>query len=551
MNTVAKTTKSSDEENEPEASTEQRNSYTQQRHSSSNALAKISAVTVDQRRASAVGQATISSVPKHEQLAEDTRTKSTHMVVTNVMRISGSELEPNLQNYEETQSGQMEKAYKKETNEQKRVMVQEVPKDEQDTTDDRVAKNKPRIQPFMGKAVPDASDIESTTPVSRWPIGNKGSASGANVRSLTMDHQPAITLSSLEAACFSSVLQECLDFLNILRYVIPAEVDERWDERYKTIAELYGVPDEPKMIFREDMGLLPLIPSVAEKIQRDRTYAYEILRRTTSNIRDNKTFESLELVIDDIVKTQEGERELQINWELWTEQAKQLQDLVDYDKLEFEDSRKQRTEMVQKVNADVDNSIFFNGSQLGYVERWEDAQLEKQELKLAQKEEQLLNLKANCEKLEKADQIVSGEVRTYLEANTREMEDEIISWTSQYIEELERREQEMTELKDHIEGQLVELEELSLLRDARQVFIDEVLAEKERVKKEEEYWREIHRVATLIQAQWRGYMVRKQIGPFKGLRARLKKRKGKGSKAQKKAGKGRKKPGTSPSKKKK
>lgn len=77
--------------------------------------------------------------------------------------------------------------------------------------------------------------------------------------------------------------------------------------------------------------------------------------------------------------------------------------------------------------------------------RWEDAQLEKQQLKLEQKQAELLALKANCDKMEKADQIVSGEVRTYLEASTREMEDEIMSWTSQYIEELERRQQELSE----------------------------------------------------------------------------------------------------------
>lgn len=88
---ISQATNSSAEDQE-EVSTQQIVSYSLQRHSSSNTGAKLSAVAADQRKVSAVGQATISSVPKDEQLAEDTRRKSTQMVVTNVKRISGSEL---------------------------------------------------------------------------------------------------------------------------------------------------------------------------------------------------------------------------------------------------------------------------------------------------------------------------------------------------------------------------------------------------------------------------------------------------------------------------
>lgn len=96
-----------------------------------------------------------------------------------------------------------------------------------------------------------------------------------------------------------------------------------------------------------------------------RTYVYEVLKKTVCNIESENTFQSLEESINEIVKTQEGERELQINCELWTEQAKQLQELVEYDTLEFEQQRKNKIELAQKVNTDVDSSIFLNGSKLG------------------------------------------------------------------------------------------------------------------------------------------------------------------------------------------
>lgn len=59
------------------------------------------------------------------------------------------------------------------------------------------------------------------------------------------------------------------------------------------------------------------------------------------------------------------------------------------------------------------------------------------------------------------------------------------------------------------------------LMDKRQKFIDECIAEEERLKKEEK----LNKAATLIQSTWRGHMVRQQLGKYKGLRKRLKKRK--------------------------
>jgi len=74
----------------------------------------------------------------------------------------------------------------------------------------------------------------------------------------------------LEAAAISCILEECLDQLAIVGFMIPANVDPRWDDTFKTIDETYGIPDEPRMIFREDMDLLPIVPTESEKMQRDR-----------------------------------------------------------------------------------------------------------------------------------------------------------------------------------------------------------------------------------------------------------------------------------------
>lgn len=59
------------------------------------------------------------------------------------------------------------------------------------------------------------------------------------------------------------------------------------------------------------------------------------------------------------------------------------------------------------------------------------------------------------------------------------------------------------------------------LMEKRQKFIDKCIAEEEILKKEEK----LNKAAIIIQSLWRGHMVRQQLGKYKGLRKRSKKRK--------------------------
>lgn len=59
------------------------------------------------------------------------------------------------------------------------------------------------------------------------------------------------------------------------------------------------------------------------------------------------------------------------------------------------------------------------------------------------------------------------------------------------------------------------------LMDERQKFIDKCIAEEEISKKEEK----LNKAAKIIQSLWRGHMVRKELGQYKGLRKQLKKQK--------------------------
>lgn len=90
------------------------------------------------------------------------------------------------------------------------------------------------------------------------------------MQSVEMEISPVDPFTSSEASAISCVLEELLDQLALIGFMIPANVDPRWDYTFKTIEETYGIPDEPRIIFREDMGFLPIVPTEAEKMQKDR-----------------------------------------------------------------------------------------------------------------------------------------------------------------------------------------------------------------------------------------------------------------------------------------
>lgn len=104
------------------------------------------------------------------------------------------------------------------------------------------------------------------------PVDTLSSKISEDIRlqSAEMEISPIDSFTPLEAVAISCILEECLDQLALIGFMIPADVDPRWDDTFKTIDETYGVPDEPRMIFREDMGLLPIVPTEAEKMQKDR-----------------------------------------------------------------------------------------------------------------------------------------------------------------------------------------------------------------------------------------------------------------------------------------
>ncbi|RLU15106.1 hypothetical protein DMN91_012993 [Ooceraea biroi] len=337
---------------------------------------------------------------------------------------------------------------------------------------------------------------------------------------------PVDLLTPLEAAAISRVLEECLEQLLTVGFVIPASVDPRWDETgFKTVDEAYGVPDEPRAIFREDMGLLPLVPTAAEKMQRDRNYVRRVLERVLRDVRDDRKFDSLQEELDSIARKREGERDLETSARAWLNRAGQLRGTLESSKTASAEDTESTIRLAQESDAAVDRAIFLNSGKLGYAERWARARLEQQALKLQLRKTDVLNGLSDRSKECNAEQIMSAEISAYLEADIEEKEKQIVAWTTRYSEELVRRQQEIDELKEKVDKQKLEMDEMRSLRDEQRELIDEYISEERRLREEAEHRGKLHKAATVIQSRWRGHMVRRELGKYKNLRKRLKRRK--------------------------
>ncbi|XP_011882209.1 PREDICTED: IQ domain-containing protein D-like [Vollenhovia emeryi] len=272
-----------------------------------------------------------------------------------------------------------------------------------------------------------------------------------------------------------------------------------------------------------------------------RNYVCEVLKKVLHEIRNHRRFDSLQEEINNIAKKEEGERNLEESAQKWLSQAEQLRELLESDRKANEKDKERTIELAQESDARVDHAIFLNSGKLGnaefvrvrfvtflpgllysgYAERWAKARLEQQELKLQLQKKDMLNKLSEYAKEYNEEQIISAETSAYLEADIKEKEEQIEMWTKRYNKEIVERQQEIDELKIVIEEQKLEMEKMRALMDKRQKFIDQFIAEEEILEEKEK----LNKAATLIQSIWRGHMVRQQLGKYKGLRRRLKRRK--------------------------
>ncbi|KAK0175112.1 hypothetical protein PV327_008892 [Microctonus hyperodae] len=345
------------------------------------------------------------------------------------------------------------------------------------------------------------------------------------VRNMPVDLPPSDDLSAEEADIYANIIDKLLDQLKLIKYTIPAIIDDEWKEDYNIVQE-YGNDDfdESEMLINsDDVYTIASNSAAMEKLQQDRTYIYNVLKGTTMDLRLNRRYNYLEEEINNIVKASEANHDLKINYEIREEQLTQLNELIVDEKLNSEIHVRKLLKSVHESGAKIEEAIFLCSSRLGYIEKWERVRLDQQKLLLKMKEQMLQDELNNCMGLENVDDIVSNELRSFLHTDVIEKEEEIEIRSSQYYEEIDQRQKDIDYFNERIKDAREALDRNYKFYDKRQAFIDEFEKEKREKVKEAEYRMEIHKAATIIQSIWRGYMVRHQLAQYQQLWDKLKK----------------------------
>lgn len=209
-----------------------------------------------------------------------------------------------------------------------------------------------------------------------------------------------------------------------------------------------------------------------------RSYVYKVLEQLLCDVRVNRSFDSLQEQIAKITRKRENELELETSAQMWRARAEQLRDTLECTKSANEKDTERMMKLAQESDAQVDHAIFLNSGKLGntkeynniyklyvkalagvsrsflaitdYAERWAKARLEQQDIKLQLQRTDTLNELSEYSKQYNAEQIISAEMSAYLEADIEGKEEQAAAWTARYNEELVQRQQEIDELKVHL-----------------------------------------------------------------------------------------------------
>uniref|UniRef100_A0A8D0H7B0 Dynein regulatory complex protein 9 n=1 Tax=Sphenodon punctatus TaxID=8508 RepID=A0A8D0H7B0_SPHPU len=362
----------------------------------------------------------------------------------------------------------------------------------------------------------------------------------------------AETLSPLDAVRTSAVLEDCLDQLSILGYIMPVSYKEISDivKRQKALGgryeELMSARSEnrPKLpstsvkcvelgqqlqevsrdlkqanhLFSRTAKQSAMSAENLKKVQADRQHASDVVADTMQELQIWGTFRSLLQAVErekakktsfcTVVSREEvGRKQIK-------SLQKQLQDVNKEKELELEN----RNEMIAYLKDQLQEMKAKTDMENRYVKKDTELQVSQTHEKCRSTEESLLN---EIEKMRiKTDQEirVHMEIENFLKQQQMKLEEKLEYWMDKYEKDTESKQQQLNSLKASKAADLATLQELAKqCRLFEQVIIEDRVEKEAARRKVEQDVLEMESVLKL-QAWWRGMMVRRFLGPYKILK---------------------------------
>ncbi|XP_075412408.1 dynein regulatory complex protein 9 [Tenrec ecaudatus] len=363
-----------------------------------------------------------------------------------------------------------------------------------------------------------------------------------------------LQLSLLEVLRISAVLEDATDQLSILNYIMPiqyeqsqsislksreATLEEKSAEKSQVMSvtsqrssppvpverpKLPGIRDDAitvdpnKMqdfVFKRPARQSIMTTEALKKIQIDRQFFSDVITNTIQELQDSGTFTFL-------LKTLSKERDNKMHFydiiaseEKGRKQIKTLQKQLLNAKKERQIELQNRNEYIAHLRDQLQEMKAKTNMENCYMKKNTELQIAQTHKKCARAEEQLLDEIEKLRMKTEEENRIHMEIEAFLKKEQQKLEEKLEFWMEKFDKDTEAKQNELNTLKVTKASDLAHLQDLAkLIREYEQVIIEDRL-EKEKTRKRIQQDELELRSAILLQAWWRGTVVRNEIGSFK------------------------------------
>ncbi|CAI9175604.1 unnamed protein product [Rangifer tarandus platyrhynchus] len=401
---------------------------------------------------------------------------------------------------------------------------------------------------------PEAWPSEVTVSVTGEPPNTAVEEKEETAKEAVIEISAEITkpLSILDVLRISAVLEDTIDQLSILNYIMPVQYEKRQNISMKNNKEMHSegrssgkVPlvsepskissslahkEEPKLpeirqggqfnkvqdlIFKKPTRQTIMNTETLKKIQIDRQFFSDVITETMEELQEEGTFTNL-------LKALGKERESKMHFydiiareENGRKKIKSLQKQLLNVKKERQAEVQNRNEYIAHLKDQLQEMKAKTNMENRYMKRNTELQISQTQKKCSKTEERLLEEIEKLRLKTEEENRIHAEIEVFLRKEQQKLEEKLEFWMEKFDKDTEMKQNELNALKSAKASDLAHLQELAkTIREYEQVIIEDRIEKEKTRKKREQDDLELRSIIKL-QAWWRGTVVRREIGGFK------------------------------------
>ncbi|XP_074449477.1 dynein regulatory complex protein 9 isoform X2 [Larus michahellis] len=323
----------------------------------------------------------------------------------------------------------------------------------------------------------------------------------------------------LEALLFAAVLENCVDQLSILGYIMPVPYEGKTDVSHtgsQEIKEMIETEKELDINYQELMSARQGSEGTATSTSLKSVEHKQLLGKTedlkSTHRLSNRAMKHSALSVENLRKIQvdreeEGKKEIKSLEE-------QLRDV----KKQTETELQNRDSMIAYLEDQLQEMKAKMNMESCYMKKSTDLQVHQTQKKCSNAEnvldEETQKLRSKTDK----EIRVHTEIENFLRQHLKKVEEKLEHWVDKYENDTDAKEEELDALKALKANNL---ETLQRLATECQMFEETIIrdrAEKEAKKRQLEQDALELKSTLKLQAWWRGTMVRRNLGPYQALK---------------------------------